>query len=397
MFSDHTLITTHTHTYKTGWEVAKQMGYAAALWRLPKQTTRHLIVDFESPIQNPTIDLEELPMGFVVHPFQNVANNNAIFVKSDFYVNSEQVISEKANAQTLDFKDAIEHHKPAAKKTVFFDKIPKINTYEKIVTQAIRSIENGDFQKVVLSRSQSYGLSEAPSFTDWFESLCEAYPSAFVSLVYVPQYNQCWLGASPETLVSMSSEGVFKTVSLAGTQSVYDADGQTISVKNATWTQKEIEEQAFVSRYIIDCLKKIRVREFIEEGPKTVVAGNLMHLRTDFSIDSRAINFPELATVMLELLHPTSAVCGMPKNAARHFIETHEGYNRAFYGGFLGPINVQQNTVDLFVNLRCVAITDQVATFFAGAGITEDSIPHKELKETELKMQTLLKVLDVNG
>src|SRR5690606_35800755 len=114
------------------------------------------------------------------------------------------------------------------------------------------------------------------------------------------------------------------------------------------WTQKEIEEQALVSRYIINNLKKIRLREFDELGPKTIVAGNVMHLKTEYTIDMKATNFPQLGTIMLQLLHPTSAVCGMPLEPSLEFLRKHEGYDREFYSGYLGPVHVN-NAINLFV------------------------------------------------
>ena len=95
---------------------------------------------------------------------------------------------------------------------------------------------------------------------------------------------------------------------------------------------------------------------------------------------------------MLELLHPTSAVCGMPRELADEFIKANEGYQRSLYAGFLGPVGFEGNT-DLFVNLRCMQIDNEKARLFAGAGITEYSNPEKEFQETSSKMQTMLKVL----
>jgi isochorismate synthase len=117
-----------------------------------------------------------------------------------------------------------------------------------------------------------------------------------------------------------------------------------------------------------------------------------MHLKTTFKVDMKATNFAELGKVMLELLHPTSAVCGMPKKPSQDFVLANEGYQRAFYSGFIGPINLDQET-HLFVNLRCMQIDTHLLTLYAGAGITEDSQPEKEWKETEMKCQTLLNVL----
>lgn len=147
-----------------------------------------------------------------------------------------------------------------------------------------------------------------------------------------------------------------------------------------------------MSRYIIECFKKIRLREYAESGPQTVKAGNLLHLRTDYKIDTKAVNFPQLSTVMLDLLHPTSAVCGTPKSSALRFIEHYEAYDRTYYSGFLGPVNVN-NESHLFVNLRTMKIEGDQAILYAGAGITESSVPEQEWNETEMKCQTLLSAL----
>ena len=98
---------------------------------------------------------------------------------------------------------------------------------------------------------------------------------------------------------------------------------------------------------------------------------------------------------MLELLHPTSAVCGMPKDAATDFIMNNENYNRAFYSGFLLNLDTKANEKELhiFVNLRTMKIEGNKATLYAGCGITADSNPEKEWNETEIKTQTLEKVL----
>jgi isochorismate synthase len=260
------------------------------------------------------------------------------------------------------------------------------------VRQAIAAIKAGELTKIVLSRTKTLKHGEDFDPFQAFQKLHRSYPSAFVSLVSLPEQNEMWLGATPETLVSVDTEGIFRTTSLAGTQVAKQPNGQEEEIKDIRWGQKEIHEQALVSRYIVECFKKIRLREYCESGPKTVKAGNLYHLRTDFVVDTHEVNFPELGTVMLRLLHPTSAVCGTPKEAALHFISEKEAYDRSFYSGYLGPVQVDQESA-LFVNLRTLRLSDGVATLYAGAGITEDSDPEREWEETEMKCETLLRVL----
>lgn len=122
------------------------------------------------------------------------------------------------------------------------------------------------------------------------------------------------------------------------------------------------------------------------------MAGGLLHLKSEFLVDMKATNFPQLGSVMLELLHPTSAVCGMPKENALDFLKENEGFDRSYFSGFIGPVNLNGET-SLFVNLRCAKLENDEALLYAGAGITEDSVPEKEWEETELKCDIIGKFI----
>ena len=379
------------------WHTATNEKRSAALWRLPDQTEKHALIDPSGEPPRVKMDLEELPAGFAFSPFLHQQEKNTWFLKAGVHVRfgpDEPPALAFPNpglraAAELLLSKAARYVAPVAGPLP--DPVPadgaEKERYVWLVERAIEAIHAGRFQKVALSRSGHVTLPADFDALSLFDRLCRMYPRAFVSLVSVPGVG-VWTGATPETLISVDRDGLFRTVSLAGTQALRPG----ASVREAHWTHKEIEEQALVSRYIVDCFKKIRLREYEEAGPKTVVAGNLMHLRTDFRVDTRAVNFPQLGTVMLELLHPTSAVCGVPKAPALDFIRQNEGYDRQFYSGFLGPVNVDRET-HLFVNLRCLQLRGPTAIVYAGAGITAESTPDKEWLETEAKCQTMLKAL----
>jgi isochorismate synthase len=82
----------------------------------------------------------------------------------------------------------------------------------------------------------------------------------------------------------------------------------------------------------------------------------------------------------------------MPKAPALRIIAEQELHDREFYSGFLGPVNMHDES-HLFVNLRTMKIIGNEATFYAGCGITEDSNPVKEWYETEMKIETLMRVV----
>lgn len=261
------------------------------------------------------------------------------------------------------------------------------DNFTELVRKGLEEISKGKFEKIVPSRTRLIDLGEDFDLIESFENLCSRYENALISFVSIPGTGH-WLGATPEVLVTVEDNTIFRTVALAGTMPYTPG----MNLRSIAWTQKEIEEQALVERYVISCFKKIRLREYDEHGPKTVVAGNLVHLRCDFTVDMKATNFPQLGSVMLQLLHPTAAVCGMPLDTSLAFLKEHEGYDREFYAGYLGPVNINNN-ISLFVNLRCMKLLDNKALLYAGAGVTFDSVPEKEFEETEIKFSTLLNVI----
>jgi isochorismate synthase len=395
-----------TNNYRqTLWNAALTLGLPTVMWRLPKQNDKHFLTSFLKKPEQIKIEFEELGSGFAFSPFINPDGNDTYFLKADLhYIFSDVATYENEVFQEIIIPSSVDPNfvdllnAQATIKPFFFSKkstIENATAKEDFIAEvntAINDIEVGKFKKVVLSRTKNIDIPNDFEIVTVFDKLCTAYPNAFVSVVSMPSLGMVWMGASPETLVSQDAQGIFRTMALAGTQSAYDADGNLIKTSEALWRQKEIEEHALVSRYIVSCLKKIRVREFEEEGPKTVIAGNLMHLRMDFIVDTVEINFPEMATVMLDLLHPTSAVCGMPKEPAKQFILANEKYDREFYSGFLGPVNIQQES-HIFVNLRTMKLQNGIATLYAGCGITADSNAEKEWIETEMKLQTLGRLL----
>lgn len=398
------------------WEAARQAGFPAALWRLPNQADKHLIVHLHNDLPNLPVDLEELPAGFVMSPFANFDSGTgepfqAPFLRADLHVidtgSGWQLTEPPLSEEAERFDALVQAWQPVNRPTARMVSAPDTEEmnelarqqFEASVEEAVRTMQRGAFRKVVLSRTKTVAFDGDVDAVALFEQLCVAYPTAFVSAVWLPEQQQVWVSATPERLVSVDATGLFRTISLAGTQSAYDAGGRLKRTAEALWSQKEIEEQALVSRYIIECFKKIRLREYLEEGPKTILAGNLMHLGSQFTVDTQAVRYPQLGTVMIRLLHPTSAVCGMPRADAFSFINEYEGYDREFYSGFLGPVNITPTRVEggveshLFVHIRCVKLEGSTATLYAGAGLTEDSDPQKEWVETEMKCQTLLAVL----
>jgi isochorismate synthase len=247
--------------------------------------------------------------------------------------------------------------------------------FEQLVSNGFQAIINGNFEKVVLSRKIK--IPKEISILETFQNLIASYPTAFRYLFFHPRVG-IWLGATPEQLVNIK-DNRFETMALAGTQ---------LYSENIVWETKEIQEQQFVTDYILAKVKdKANLVTFTEA--QTVKAGNLAHLQ---SLISGELTNDFQALELIESLHPTPAVCGLPKEKAIAFISINEGYDRKYYTGFLGEYQMNNQT-DLFVNLRCLEVEENITNIYVGCGITKDSIPEKEFIETENKSMTMRNVL----
>ncbi len=238
-----------------------------------------------------------------------------------------------------------------------------------------RKLAEGSFDKIVLSRMTVISLASPIELEELFLKTCNMYPSMFVALVSTTR-SGIWLMATPEILLK-GNERCWSTMALAG----------TMKKGEGRWSDKNRREQKCVADYIRDCLhdfsKDVRVT-----APYTSGAADLVHLRSDFTF---VPDNPDRVGDLLGELHPTPAVCGLPKYEAQKFIEGNEACSRKYYSGFAGAMSPEMET-NLYVSLRCMRIDGNKCELYAGGGLLKESEEHLEWEETEAKMQTMLRL-----
>lgn len=263
-----------------------------------------------------------------------------------------------------------------------------LSSYYEDFSMAINRLRAGEFQKVVLARINRLTVSNPYDIRSLFARACDCYPRMMIVLVYTPQ-SGTWLVASPEILLE-STSNTWRTIALAGTMPYKEIKNNPESARypQLRWSTKDIQEQRYVATYIGECLKGM-VGQFTEDGPYSVRAGNLVHLRTDFcftNFDQKHIG------TLLSALHPTPAVCGLPKQDTLQFIKDCETLERRYYSGFLGPIDIN-NENHIYVTLRCMNIDGNSYSLYAGGGLLAGSNVESEWAETEEKIKTLKKIV----
>jgi len=259
--------------------------------------------------------------------------------------------------------------------------------YESAVASAVRLIERGEIEKVVLAREVQVHAPREYDPAAVFGVLREAFPSCFVFCV--GRGNATLVAASPELLVRREGHRV-STLALAGSTrrsadpAVDDHLGEQL-LRDESYR----EEHAIVARRIERALRPHAVWVAAAPEPELVRIANIQHLATPIRAQLTA---PIEALELAGLMHPTPAVGGEPAAPALRLIPALEGLDRGWYSG---PVGWTDGTGDgeFCVALRCALLRGGVARCYAGNGIVRDSDPAKELAETEIKLQALLPLL----
>jgi salicylate biosynthesis isochorismate synthase/menaquinone-specific isochorismate synthase len=259
--------------------------------------------------------------------------------------------------------------------------------YEAAVGSAVRLIEAGEIEKVVLAREVQVHAPREYDPAAVFGVLREAFPSCFVFCV--GRGNATLVAASPELLVRREGHRV-STLALAGSTrrsadpAVDDHLGEQL-LRDESYR----EEHAIVARRIERALRPHAVWVAAAPEPELVRIANIQHLATPIRAQLTA---PMEALELAGLMHPTPAVGGEPAGPALRLIPALEGLDRGWYSG---PVGWTDGAGDgeFCVALRCALLRGGVAHCYAGNGIVRDSDPAKELAETEIKLQALLPLL----
>ena len=352
--------------------IEKQIAFAC--WYNPSESRLGLMVGNASDVEFfDGYDQLNGEAGFVFAPYRISENCPVILLKPKVYFENFSLETRLDINSFEAFSNKVEDE-PCLVRTK--------NNYLKLIKETVAEISRGTFSKVIISRQIPVKRSVA-SLAGTFMQLHEQTSNAFTYLVNFPVAGT-WMGATPEVLIR-SDGNCFETVSLAGTQV------RKPGHKEYYWSTKDIEEQAFVSRYMLDVFFNFDIHQYKTIGPETLESGKVAHLKTSFFFPVEKIE--KCLGNFITNLHPTPAVCGLPKEAAAEFIQGKEVFERKYYTGYLGPWRLNQQ-VSLFVNLRCMEVKAKEYILYAGGGITSHSVPEQEWDETNQKAKTLLSVIN---
>lgn len=264
---------------------------------------------------------------------------------------------------------------------------PDRSAWVELVKAALQAIEQGDLQKVVLSRRLDLSGPRCLDVDRLLGALSCLFPSCQV--VNLRRNGSSFVAATPERLLSQQGREI-EVDAIAGTVGRNEDSNADAALGQALQaSDKNLREHRFVIDAIGDALAPCCEAIDVPAQPRLMQLSNAQHLWSP--IRARAdegVDLFELA----ERLHPTPATNGQPRHAASAWLQQEEPFERGWYTGAAGTLEPDLSG-ELWVLLRCARVCGNRAELYAGAGIVAGSDPATEWDETEAKLQGMLSAL----
>ncbi|MEH7355467.1 isochorismate synthase [Neobacillus drentensis] len=259
--------------------------------------------------------------------------------------------------------------------------------WKQAVDGVVKELTNGPLKKVVLARELRLVFSDQVVADTVLDHLYTQQPASFIFAF--ESNGDCFIGASPERLVKKHGSEVYSTclagsISRGGTEEKDRILGQTLLND-----QKNLIEHGFVVEMIKEALEESCEEIILPDKPQLMKNRDIQHLYTPVI---GKCNKDASLLLLVERLHPTPALGGLPKKAAVEKIRQVEELDRGFYGAPLGWVDYKQNG-EFAVSIRCGLLQGNEASLFAGCGVVADSNSESEYLETGLKFTPMLRAL----
>ncbi|MBJ3778759.1 isochorismate synthase [Acuticoccus mangrovi] len=249
-------------------------------------------------------------------------------------------------------------------------------------------------RKVVLSRSL-VAETDRPIDLAGLLSRLSHDPAVTAFLMPLPSPEgtpRALVGATPERLLT-KRDGTILSHPLAGSaRRAKDLGADAAAAAALSRSAKDRHEHAIVVEFILDTLAPHCRRLWRPEGAALVSTATMWHLGTRIMGELKDAETPAIA--LAALLHPTPAVCGLPRTRASRLIGELEPYDRGFYAGTVGWCDGRGDG-SWHVTIRCAEIAGCTARLYAGAGIVEGSDPWGEVDETAAKFGAMMAALGI--
>ncbi|RLQ98300.1 isochorismate synthase [Falsibacillus albus] len=255
------------------------------------------------------------------------------------------------------------------------------------VADVVRQLKQGDVDKVVLARKMKVHFDE-PILTEMvLQNLWQQQPDSFIFALEALE--SCFIGASPERLIQKTNNTVFSTCLAGSIARGKETREDELLGKELLNDRKNLHEHQLVVKMIVEVLKKHCIDIQIPENPALLKLRDIQHLYTPVT---GTVDGNLSITKLVEALHPTPALGGVPRQRAMHIIREKEQMDRGMYASPIGWMDYRDNG-EFAVAIRSGLIKQDEAVLYAGCGVVADSDPQSEYIETKIKFRPMYRAI----
>lgn len=258
---------------------------------------------------------------------------------------------------------------------------PDFQGWKAWVEQALDAIAHHRFEKVVLSRETVFTAHDAWDAVALLERLRDASSPSYM-FCFHPAPDRAFIGITPERLFRRINTFV-QSEALAGTRPRGKTDREDAALAEILRSSdKELREHRFVVQMVRQNLR--RLCHVIQEADAAPAVLRLKHCQHLYTRLEGLLHHPDADAELLDALHPTPAVGGLPREAALDWLAETEPFDRGIYGAPVGWVGF--DTAEFCVAIRSALIQQNELAVYTGAGIVGGSTPTEEWDEIETKL-----------
>ncbi|KON86638.1 isochorismate synthase [Sporosarcina globispora] len=258
-----------------------------------------------------------------------------------------------------------------------------MNTVDSVVDE----LKSGPLKKVVLARESRLKYEKPIEIERVLSNLMELQRESFIFAF--ESNGDCFIGASPERLIKKYGENVFTTCLAGSIPRGKTEEDDHILGEALLHDQKNLTEHQYVVDMIKEAMEESCSEVELPDKPQLMKMRDIQHLYTPVIGKTKG---EASLLALVDRLHPTPALGGLPKRAAVEKIREVEELDRGFYAAPLGWMDFRGNG-EYAVAIRSGLIQGNEASLFAGCGVVQDSNAESEYQETKIKFRPMLTAL----
>lgn len=328
---------------------------------------------------------------FVVPSFQLTSKNGQTFISINLITTSSNAVDEfdalREERDRLIHIAEVNEFGTSVKPTVSTIEEVDKDFYLKAVRDVTDQINNGEAEKVVIARSLQMNFDQEVSSVSALHHITSEQQESYH--FGLQRYGQLFFGATPERLIEITNGKAYSACVAGSSKRGKTATEDRILGEELLNDDKNREEHHYVVNMISNVFNQNCFDVSMPNEPKLMRIRDIQHLFT--SIEGKLKSGTDIFK-LVEELHPTPALGGVPTKKALEVIRREEQLDRGYYAAPIGWTDSDGNG-EFAVAIRSGLLDGDKAYLYAGGGIVADSEPQQEYEETWVKFRPVLRAL----